>query len=200
MNQTAVDINGSGLTCDIVGLVARSGALVTVSPQAVERARQAWEVARDVANRQPVYGRTTGVGANRNEDVPTEAAAGHGLRLLRSHAGGGGAPLTVEVVRATMAVRANQIGAGGAGVGEQLLDGLIGMLRTGVTPFVRELGSLGTADLTVLAEIGLVLGGEGECWVGDDVVAAADALAGLLPAARREHDTAVVSAVRSLFA
>ena len=46
-----------------------------------------------------------------------------------------------------------------------------------MTPFARELGSLGTGDLTVLAEIGAALGGEGDCWVGDDVVPAADALA-----------------------
>ena len=76
-----------------------------------------------------------------------------------------------------MAVRANQIGAGGAGVGERLLDALLGALRADVTPFARELGSLGTGDLTVLAEIGAALGGEGDCWVGDDVVPAAEALA-----------------------
>ena len=76
-----------------------------------------------------------------------------------------------------MAVRANQIGAGGAGVGEGLLDALLGALRADVTPFARELGSLGTGDLTVLAEIGAALGGEGDCWVGDEVVPAAEALA-----------------------
>ena len=76
-----------------------------------------------------------------------------------------------------MAVRANQLGAGGAGVGDGLLDALLGALRADVTPFARELGSLGTGDLTVLAEIGAALGGEGDCWVGDDVVPAGEALA-----------------------
>jgi histidine ammonia-lyase len=68
-------------------------------------------------------------------------------------------------------------------VGDQLIDALLAVLRAGVTPFARELGSLGTGDLTVLAEIGLALGGEGDCWVGDDVVPAAEALAahGLTP-------------------
>jgi histidine ammonia-lyase len=82
-----------------------------------------------------------------------------------------------------MAVRANQIGAGGAGIGEGLLDALLAALRADVTPFARELGSLGTGDLTVLAEIGAALGGEGDCWVGDDVVPASEALAtaGLTP-------------------
>ena len=48
---------------------------------------------------------------------PTEDPGDHQWRLLRSHAGRR-APLTTEVVRAAMAVRANQIGAGGAGVGD----------------------------------------------------------------------------------
>src|SRR4051794_14706364 len=103
MNQTTLEINGSGLTCDIVGTVARSGTFVTVPPQAVERARQAWEVARDVAERRPVYGRTTGVGANRNVTIDDDDA--HGLRLLRSHAGGAGPLLSSEIVRAMLVVR-----------------------------------------------------------------------------------------------
>src|SRR4051812_2608510 len=130
-----------------------------------------------------MYGVTTGVGVLRSSASALEDPGDHQWRLLRSHAGGGGAPLTVEVVRAAMAVRVNQIGAGGAGVGDRLVDGLLDALRAGVTPFARELGSLGTGDLTVLAEIGLALGGEGDCWVGDDVVPAAKALAdhGLTP-------------------
>ena len=120
---------------------------------------------------------TTGVGVLRSAPRPARTPGDYQWRLLRTHAGGGGAPLTVEVVRAAMAVRANQIGAGGAGVGERLLDALLGALEAGVTPFAREIGSLGTGDLTVLAEIGPALGGEGDCWVGDDVVPAAEALA-----------------------
>src|SRR4051812_4786 len=123
-----------------------------------------------------MYGVTTGVGVLRSAPSAREDAGDFQWRLIRSHAGGGGAVLTVEVVRAAMAVRVNQIGAGGAGVGEALVDALLGALRAGVTPLAREIGSLGTGDLTVLAEIGLALGGEGSCWVGDDVVAAAEAL------------------------
>ena len=131
-----------------------------------------------------LYGVTTGVGSLRTSPSPTEDPGDHQWRLLRSHAGGGGAPLTTEVVRAAMAVRANQIGAGGAGVGEGLLDALLGALRADVTPFARELGSLGTGDLTVLAEIGAALGGEGDCWVGDDVVPGGRGAGGGRPAAR----------------
>ena len=149
-----------------------------MAPAARERNAAAERLVRElIARGDLLYGVTTGVGALRSQPSAREDPGDHQWRLLRSHAGGGGAPLTTEVVRAAMAVRANQLGAGGAGVGEALLDGLLGALRADVTPFARELGSLGTGDLTVLAEIGAALGGEGDCWVGDDVVPAAEALA-----------------------
>jgi hypothetical protein len=64
--------------------------------------------------------------------------------FLRSHACGAGAVLWSESVRAAMATRANQIGAGGAGVANELLDALVACLNAGLSPFTRELGSLGT--------------------------------------------------------
>ena len=59
-------IDGASLTCDGVAAVARDEAPVTIAAGAVAAARAAWETAREVAARRPVYGRTTGVGANRN--------------------------------------------------------------------------------------------------------------------------------------
>jgi histidine ammonia-lyase len=174
----AVALDGRTLTPEALVGIVRGRAEARMDAEARERNAAAERLVRSLIERgELLYGVSTGVGALRGVPAAREDPGHHQWRLLRSHAGGGGAPLTVEVVRAAMAVRANQIGAGGAGVGEQLLDGLLGALRTGVTPFVRELGSLGTADLTVLAEIGLVLGGEGDCWIGDEVVPAAEALA-----------------------
>ena len=173
-----VELDGQTLTIDDVVAIARGRAEARIAPAARERNRAAERLVRELLDRgELLYGTSTGVGSLRGAPSQLEDAGDHQWRLVRSHAGGGGAPLTVEVVRAAMAVRANQIGAGGAGVGEALLDGLLGALRTGVTPLARELGSLGTGDLTVLAEIGVALGGEGECWVGDRVVPSAEALA-----------------------
>jgi histidine ammonia-lyase len=174
-----VALDGRTLTPRGVVDVARGRALARLTDDARERNVAAEHLVRDlIARGDLVYGVTTGVGVLRSRASLGEDRGDFQWRLVRSHAGGGGAPLTVEVVRAAMAVRVNQIGAGGAGVGEELVDGLLAVLRAGVTPFARELGSLGTGDLTVLAEIGLALGGEGDCWVGDDVVPSGQALAG----------------------
>jgi histidine ammonia-lyase len=186
-----VVLDGRTLTPAGVVAIARGRAQARMSAAARERNAAAERLVDELLDRgELLYGTSTGVGVLRSAPSALEDAGEHQWRLVRSHAGGGGAPLTVEVLRATMAVRANQIGAGGAGIGEALLDGLLGMLRTGVTPFARELGSLGTGDLTVLAEIGVALGGEGLCWVGDDVVPAAEALAahGLSPVSSGPRD------------
>jgi histidine ammonia-lyase len=59
-----------------------------------------------------------------------------------------------------LAVRGNQIAGGGAGVHPELLDAMVEALNAGLTPEIRELGSLGTSDLTSLAEAGLTLIGD----------------------------------------
>jgi histidine ammonia-lyase len=173
-----ISLDGRSLTPAEVVAIARGRAEARMAPDARERNAAAERLVRGLVERgELLYGVTTGVGVLRSARSALDDAGDHQWRLLRSHAGGGGAPLTVEVVRAAMAVRANQLGAGGAGVGQRLLDAVLDALRAGVTPLARELGSLGTGDLTVLAEIGSALGGEGACWVGDDVVPAAEALA-----------------------
>ena len=66
MGPPGIVIDGTSLTCAGVAAVARDEARVTVAPAAAAAARAAWQTARDVTARRPVYGRTTGVGANRN--------------------------------------------------------------------------------------------------------------------------------------
>jgi histidine ammonia-lyase len=153
----AVMIDGVGLSCLQVRQVARDGAAVSVQAGGLERARLAREVVARVGATRPVYGRTTGVGANRTVDV---FDAGHGLRLLRSHAGGAGPLLDVTRARALLVVRLNQLAAGGSGVDPALLGVLAEALNLGLAPPVRMIGSIGTGDLAALACVGLCLLGE----------------------------------------
>ncbi|PWG12072.1 histidine ammonia-lyase [Streptomyces sp. V2] len=133
---------------------------------ALRRTADVWDAARQIAATGRVYGRSTGVGANRGEDVPTEEAAAHGLRLLRSHAGAIGEELPARQVRAMLAVRANQILAGGAGLRPDVVTALCEALESGAHPVVNEFGSVGTGDLAALAQAGLALAGE-HPWRGD---------------------------------
>src|SRR3569833_3697455 len=158
MSHSALAVNGSGSNCDVVSAVARDGAFVTVTPQAVENARQAGEAVREVAARRPVYGRTTGVGANR--DVTIEDDDAHGLRLLRSHSGGAGPLMSAETLRAMLVVRLNQIAAGGSGVDPDVLGALADVINRWLIPPIPAYGAIGTGDLTALASTALCLIGD----------------------------------------
>ncbi len=160
MTHPGIIIDGASLTCDGVVAVARDEAPVTIAPGAAAAARAAWETAREVAARRPVYGRTTGVGANRNVGLAEDQVAGHGLRLLRSHAAGSGPLQPPDLGRAMLVTRLNQIGAGGSGVDPAVLDVLADALNRGFTPPVPLYGAIGTGDLTALASTGLCLIGE----------------------------------------
>ncbi len=160
MTHPGIIIDGASLTCDEVVAVARDEAPVTIAAGAAAAARAAWETAREVAARRPVYGRTTGVGANRNVGLAEDQVAGHGLRLLRSHAAGSGPLQPPDLGRAMLVTRLNQIGAGGSGVDPAVLDVLADALNRGFTPPVPLYGAIGTGDLTALASTGLCLIGE----------------------------------------
>ncbi|WAZ22205.1 aromatic amino acid lyase [Streptomyces cinnabarinus] len=156
----SVLLDGRGLSVADVVRLADGAARPVPQDEAMKRATRSWDAARRIAATGRVYGRSTGVGANRNEDVPTEAAAEHGLRLLRSHAGGIGEELPARQVRAMLAVRANQLLAGGAGLRPTVVTALCEALESGAHPVVNEFGSVGTGDLTALAQAGLALVGE----------------------------------------
>ncbi|MFJ8154937.1 aromatic amino acid ammonia-lyase [Streptomyces sp. NPDC094468] len=161
-----VILDGIGMGVDDVVRLADGAARPVPGTDGMRRAEDSWNAARQIAATGRVYGRSTGVGANRNEDVPTEAAAGHGLRLLRSHAGAIGEELPARQVRAMLAVRANQLLAGGAGLRPTVVGALCEALESGAHPVVNEFGSVGTGDIAALAQVGLALAGE-HPWRGE---------------------------------
>jgi len=169
----AIVLDGATLTPAAVAAVARHGQAVELAPAARARNDSARQAIASMLDRgQALYGATTGVGALRDRTIGDSDRERFQWNLLRSHAVSAGRPLGVEHVRAGMVVRANQLGAGGAGVSPALLDGLTNALNAGVTPLTREFGSLGTGDLPGLSEIALALLGEGKVW-REGVLAAA---------------------------
>ncbi|WP_329522559.1 aromatic amino acid lyase [Streptomyces jietaisiensis] len=160
-----VVLDGAGLDVGGVVRLADNDAVPEVTGEALARVRHAWETAERLAARGRLYGRGTGVGAHRQVAVEEDELAGHGLRLLRSHAGGAGAVLPARQARAMLAVRTNQLLAGGSGIHPDFVEALAEALRLGVHPALTEYGSVGTGDLTALAQTGLTLLGE-QPWLG----------------------------------
>ncbi|HET6859225.1 MAG TPA: aromatic amino acid ammonia-lyase [Streptomyces sp.] len=155
-----VVLDGQSLPVGDVVRLAHGAARPVPGTEAMKRVEESWHAARELAASGRVYGRSTGVGANRSEAVPTGAAADHGLRLLRSHAGAVGNRLPAREVRAMLAVRANQLLAGGAGLRPTVVTALCEALESGAHPVVNEYGSVGTGDIAALSQLGLALAGE----------------------------------------
>jgi histidine ammonia-lyase len=168
-----VVLDGATLTPESVARVAHGGVRVSLEAAARERNRRTWESIGELLEQEkPVYGASSGVGALRDHPVSAAERTALQWNLLRSHAVDAGPPLPAEVVRAAMTVRANQLGAGGAGVSPALLDRLVEALERGETPVVRALGSLGTGDLPGLARIALeLLGRTGDGAPSDSALA-----------------------------
>jgi histidine ammonia-lyase len=182
--EKPVTADGATLTCADVVAVARRGATVTIAPDGLARAVASHQVSLAAMGGAALYGRTTGVGANGR--VAVEPGGGHGLRLLRSHAGGAGPLASAAVARGTVAIRLNQLAAGGSGAHPSWLEAAGSALNADLTPEFSVLGGIGTGDLTALAATALALIGE-RPWRGpggpvtrallSPVVADADALA-----------------------
>ncbi|HYW50929.1 MAG TPA: histidine ammonia-lyase, partial [Gemmatimonadaceae bacterium] len=131
-----------------------------------------------------VYGITTGFG--RLASVRIAAADVRQLQrnLLVSHAIGVGVPLSGEVVRAMLLLRAQSLSFGCSGVRIEIIELLIECLNRGVHPVVPSQGSVGASgDLAPLAHMALPLIGEGRAEFGGVVMTGRDALtaAGLAP-------------------
>jgi histidine ammonia-lyase len=166
--------------------VARDGAAVELTDDALAAIDRARAVVEELAAAPtPAYGISTGFGALATRHIPTEQREQLQLSLIRSHAAGSGPEVEREVVRGLMLLRLSTLATGHTGVRRETAQLMASLLSAGITPVVREYGSLGcSGDLAPLAHCALALMGEGEVRdAGGTSVPTADALAsaGLSP-------------------
>ncbi|WP_374457044.1 histidine ammonia-lyase [Nocardioides sp.] len=160
--------------------VAREGAAVELTADAlaeIDRARGVIDAL--AAAETPSYGVSTGFGALATRHIPTEMRAQLQRSLVRSHAAGSGPEVEREVVRGLMLLRLSTLATGHTGVRRETAQLLADLLSHGITPVVREYGSLGcSGDLAPLSHCALALMGEGDVRdAAGTLVPAAEALA-----------------------
>lgn len=159
-----VTISTHGTTFDDVVAIARNGAKILLSDASLTAMQKSRDHVEALAiSETPVYGISTGFGALANRHVSQELRTQLQQSLIRSHAAGVGEPVEREVVRALMALRLKTIASGKTGVRPIVATTMAAILNAGITPLVREFGSLGcSGDLAPLAHCALVVMGEGE--------------------------------------
>jgi histidine ammonia-lyase len=170
---TAVGQDG-GMTMVSVGIgpvseaelvaVARGQAPVELSPESLSALRSTRGIVEALADDVvPHYGISTGFGALATKHIPVDRRTQLQRSLVRSHAAGSGPEVEREVVRSLMLLRLSTLATGRTGVKETTAQTLAALLNAGITPVVREYGSLGcSGDLAPLAHVALALMGEGE--------------------------------------
>ncbi len=194
MGEVGIITVGTGpLRPDEVVAVARHGARVQLSAQAEREITASRKVIEALAgDDRPHYGVSTGFGALATRHIPPGRRAQLQRSLIRSHAAGSGPEVEAEVVRAMLLLRLSTLATGRTGVRLATARTYAGMLNAGITPVVREYGSLGcSGDLAPLAHCALAAMGEGTVRVaGGAEMPAARALeaAGIAPVVLAEKE------------
>ncbi|HEY8554103.1 MAG TPA: aromatic amino acid ammonia-lyase [Burkholderiales bacterium] len=163
-----VVVSGKDLRIDDVVRVARRGARVRLTEERAvwDRVERSVQYIRKCAERgEPIYGVTTGFGGMANVVIPVQEMRNLQANVMRFQKTGAGNLLPKEDVRAAMLLRANSHLKGASGIRREVTERLIVMLNEGVTPHVREFGSIGASgDLTPLANIAGAVFGIDPCY------------------------------------
>lgn len=163
-NLSLVTIGTGPVSIDNVVDVARFNSRVQLDPSALLAVAASRRVIESLASDpNPHYGISTGFGALAATFIESDRRAQLQASLIRSHAAGSGPEVEREVVRALMLLRLSTLMTGRTGVRPSVTETYAAMLNAGITPVVREYGSLGcSGDLAPLSHCALASIGEGD--------------------------------------
>ena len=155
---------GTDLSLEELLAVSRYDAKIKVDPDAIDRIKASRALIDDIVdNERVVYGVTTGFGSLCRVSISKEDCSQLQENLIRTHSCGYGNPLSREVTRAAMLIRANALVKGYSGIRLETLNVLVDMINKGVHPYIPEKGSLGASgDLAPLAHMVLPMLGLGD--------------------------------------
>jgi histidine ammonia-lyase len=163
-------LDGSSLTVDALVRIARDREPVELSPEAHERIRASRAMLEEkLAAREVMYGTNTGIGEFSEVVLDDGQVKDFQRYLVYNHAAGIGPPMPADVVRGAIAGRINVHARGYSGCRPEITETFVAMLNAGLTPIVAETGSVGASgDLAPMAQIALLLLGEGEALIDDE--------------------------------
>jgi histidine ammonia-lyase len=154
-----ITIGQQPLTIDEIIQVARIKEAVKLGDNAIALVMESnLRLKKIIDSDRPVYGINTGFGIFADKRIQKNEIKKLNRNLILSHAVGVGEPLSDEIVRAAMIVRANTLAKGYSGVRLELINTIIEALNHQVTPIIPSQGSLGSSgDLCPLSHMALVL-------------------------------------------
>lgn len=187
-----ISLNGKPMSFASLARIGARAVSLEADAAAMARVDASRKVVEDkIARGEAVYGANTGVGAMKDVEWSPEELETFNLGLVRAHHFGTGAPFPSSVVRSAMAIRVNTALTGRVGCSRGLVDAYLALLDKDVVPVVRRTGSIGTADIGLMGQIGAVLTGVGEAVYQNRRMSAEAALAeaGLAPCRMAPRDS-----------
>lgn len=188
-----INLDGQHLTIEEVVRVAKQQVPVQIDNTALEKVKYSHQVLLLAAAKDlPVYGLNRGVGLNKDKTVfkgniltseARKASEEFNMNDLYATSAAVGPNVAPEIVRAAMVARLNTLLLGNSGVQPAVVEMFAAFLNQNIVPIFPANGSIGEADITILAHIGLAMTGKGEVWYQGKKMPAKVALqkAGLQP-------------------
>jgi histidine ammonia-lyase len=167
-----VYLDGSSLSIADVVQVARGRQQVALAEAARRRMAEARAVTEEViARNEPAYGLTTAFAERKRVLIGPESRKQFNRLAILNARVGQGDPVPAEVARATMLCLVNGFALGTSTARPEIADAVVSALNKGFEPVIRRLGSVGQADLALLADLAneLIEHGFVEPDVGDAV-------------------------------
>ena len=194
----SLEIKGKNLNISDLHSIARDGVNIVLSKSSRDKIIKCREmVERKIDEGEVMYGINTGIGEFSETILADDQIEDFQKYLIYNHAAGIGDAAPIDHVRAAMASRVNVHANGNSGGRLEITETLIEMLNKGVTPFVCEKGSVGACgDLAPMAQIGLVLLGEGKVFYKGELLEGKDGMnkAGIpIPGLKARDGLAVIN-------
>jgi histidine ammonia-lyase len=173
-----ISLDGHALTIEKVVKVARENEKISIHPEAMKRIQKCRDLLEEkIRKKEIMYGVNTGIGELSEVVLTQDQVEKYQRYLIYSHAAGYGKPMPEDVVRAAILSRINCHCHGHSGLRVLVVETLKEMLNKGVTPVMCEKGSVGACgDLSPMAQMALVLIGEGEAFYKGERLPAKEAM------------------------
>ena len=171
-------IKGAGLTIEAVVNVARHGEKVELDPPAIKRIEKCRVMLeKKIEAHEIMYGVNTGIGEFSEIILNDDQVKDFQKYLIYNHAAGIGEAMPEDYVRGAMVGRINVHAHGNSGIRLVITQTLVEMLNKGVTPYVCRKGSVGASgDLAPMAQIALLLLGEGKAFYQGELLEGTEAM------------------------
>ena len=162
------------LTVHRILAIAKGALKATIDETAIDKVNESRRRLEKMAySSKVVYGVNTGFGLMCDVQISTAEMTKLQENLLISHAVGVGNPIDRELSKIMMICKVHSLCQGYSGIRLEVIERIVFFITHDLLPVVPEQGSVGASgDLAPLSHLFLPLLGEGEFWLGKDIVPA----------------------------